>query len=342
MVLRKASKVVFVAGLLLLPVTGFTHSKTDVITLSNGDDVTGEIKGLLQGKLSYATDSMGTVQVEWEDVTGVKSEFEYEVRMQNGVRYYGSLAGVDEPGVVRVITAEGEHRVAVLDVIELREIEASIADRFDIRLGLGYSYTKASDVATFDFTGNLSYEDERGITGLTGRTSRTNQDGDVNGSNRYTLARQFWTRRPQVVRWLDAGYEDNDELELEYRYTIGLGLGKAIVDNNKQSLVAFAGIQAATEKSQDQDSFNSVEGVLGGNYVLWRFDTPEIDLAFNFTAYPSITESERWRANSDLRLSWELVEDWFWDISAWATYDNQSQSGTDTDYGVTTGLGWSY
>ena len=58
------------------------HSKTDVIVLENGSSIKGEIKGLLAGKLSFGTDSMGTVQVEWEDVVAVTSDFGYEVRLQ--------------------------------------------------------------------------------------------------------------------------------------------------------------------------------------------------------------------------------------------------------------------
>jgi hypothetical protein len=41
-------------------------------------------------------------------------------------------------------------------------------------------------------------------------------------------------------------------------------------------------------------------------------------------------------------LSWELVEDLFWDITGWASYDDASQSGSDVDYGVTTGVSWEY
>lgn len=333
---------VFILYLLALPNASHAHSKTDVITLVNGNEITGEIKGLLQGKLSFGTDSMGTVDIEWKDVTSVKSEFEYEVRLVNGDRYYGPLTVGSEPGAVKVIAEDGAQEVAVLDVVELREIEASVADRFDIRLGLGYSYAKAADVGSINIYSELSYEDKRGITSLDGRTSQTRQDDGTVGSNRYSIARQFWTRRKQTVRWLDASYEDNDELELDYRYTVGLGLGAAFVDTNRQSLIGFAGFQWASEQSFDSDSFTSIEGVLGGTYRIWRFDTPELDLSADLTAYPGITESGRWRGKADIRLSWEIVEDLFWDINYWSTYDNQSQSGSDTDYGLSTGIGWEY
>jgi hypothetical protein len=36
-------------------------AKTDVVTLINGDDVTGEVKSLEFSELRYSTDSMGTV-----------------------------------------------------------------------------------------------------------------------------------------------------------------------------------------------------------------------------------------------------------------------------------------
>lgn len=332
----------FALCLLALPGVSLSHSKTDVITLVNGNELTGEIKGLLRGKLTFGTDSLGTVQVEWKDVMAVNSEFDYELRLTSGERYYGTLARGEEPGKILVLEKGRQLSVAVLDVVELREMKSSVADRFDIQLGVGYSYAKASDVGTFDITSELSYEDERGITGFDGRTSRTDQDSGSTNSSRYSINRQLWTRWPQVVRWFDVSYEDNEELELEYRYTLGFGLGKALVDTNRQSLIGYIGFQGAIEKSSETESFDSVEGVLGGNYALWRFDTPELELSTDLTVYPGITESGRWRGNADIGLSWEIVNDFTWDITFWSAYDNQSQSGSDTDYGISTGVGWDY
>jgi hypothetical protein len=72
------------------------------------------------------------------------------------------------------------------------------------------------------------------------------------------------------VRWLAASYATNDELDLDYRYTPGLGLGKALIDNNRQSMLGFFGIQGATELDQTDtgvstERLNSVEGVLGAS-----------------------------------------------------------------------------
>jgi hypothetical protein len=334
------ARIFIVVLLCLSPLIGQAHSKTDVITLVNGNDITGEIKQLLRGSLSFGTDSMGTLQVEWEDVVAVNSEFEYEVRLKNGDRYYGSLSAGNEPGQVRILDADGEQLVPVLEVVELRVLEATVADRFDIRLGIGYSYAKAADVGTLNLTSDVSYQDKNGVTGFDGRTSKTRQDGGSVGSNQYTISRQFWTRRQQVIRWFEGSYEDNDELELDFRYTAGFGLGKALVDTNRQSFIGFVGIQAASERGFEADRLQSVEGVFGVTYNLWRFDTPELDLDTDFTVYPSITESGRWRGNANIRLSWELVKDLYWDVTYWSTYDNRSQSGTDSDYGVSIGLAW--
>lgn len=340
--LTRRTEILLCSYLLLFSAQLYSHSKVDNIWLANGNDITGEIKRLIRGKLSYGTDSMGTVDIEWKDVTAVESEFQYEIRLESGKRYYGSLALANEEGEVRILQADGDQVVKAIEIIELRPIEDSLADRIDIRLGAAYFATKASDVKTFNLTSEFGYEDEKGITGLEGRTMRTDNAGDSSDSNRYKISRQMWTPRPQVIRWFDGSYEDNEELDLDYRYTLGFGYGRAFVDTNQMSLVGYLGLQAATEEDGGGEERDSLEGVLGATYNLWRFDTPELDLELDFTLYPGITESGRLRGNTDIRWSWELVEDLFWDISGWGSYDNETQGGSETDYGVTTGVSWSY
>lgn len=67
-----------------------------------------------------------------------------------------------------------------------------------------------------------------------------------------------------------------------------------------------------------------------------------MNLDFVLNLYPSLTDSGRLRSSSDLRLRWELIEDLFFDITAYGSYDNKAEANNDIDYGVTTGLGWEY
>ena len=45
----------------------FSSLRNDVVVLVNGNSVTGEIQSLEFGNLSYETDSMGTVDIDWEE-----------------------------------------------------------------------------------------------------------------------------------------------------------------------------------------------------------------------------------------------------------------------------------
>ena len=49
------------------------------------------------------------------------------------------------------------------------------------------------------------------------------------------------------------------------------------------------------------------------------------------------------RTDGNLRIRWELIEDLFWDVTAWMTSDNQAETEDSTiDYSITTGIGWEY
>jgi hypothetical protein len=57
--------------------------------------------------------------------------------------------------------------------------------------------------------------------------------------------------------------------------------------------------------------------------------------------YPGLTESGRKRGDGDISLSWEVTGDIDLTLSAFGSYDNETnQDGDDYDYGITTGISW--
>lgn len=328
--------------LLLTGMQALAHSKTDLVTLYNGDRLTGEIKSLRDGKLELATDAMGTLEIEWQEVATVQSDYHYQIKLSDGQRLYGELSSADRPGELTLTDSEGAHKFEGLQMVELRPISERVLERLDVYLSAGYSYTKASSISQVTFNTDVSYENESSRNNLTARVTNTDSDTDSSNSTRLDISRQVWTDRAAYYRGTFANYETNDELALNYRLGAGMGLGRYFIDTNSTSFAAVAGLQVITELGDSGDKTQSVEAILGASYSYWRFDTPELDIGLSLNVYPSLTESGRVRSDTNLRLRWELVNDLYWDITAYGSFDNKSDSAIQVDYGVTTGLGWTY
>ena len=320
------------------------HRKTDVITLHNGDRITGEIKSMISGRLRLSTDAMGTISIEWKDIATVDSNYNYELRLNDGQRFFGSVNAESVPGTVGFEDVFGEKSFDWQAVVELRPVEESFTDRIDIYLSANYAFTKASNVTQTEFRANVSYEDENALNSLTSRATVSDTDEETTTSSRLSVDRRVWTDREALYRTVFGGFESNDELALDYRFTLGGGLGRYFIDTNRNNLNGSIALQALEERSADGNTQESVEAVLTLGYSRWRFDTPELNLDFSTSVYPSLTESGRVRADSNATLKWEIIEDLFWDMSAWGSYDNSTVDETagQFDWGITTGLGWSF
>lgn len=319
------------------------HSKTDIVTLYNGDRVTGELRQLYGGLASIGTDTMGTVEIEWQSMSGAVSNYRYEVRTSSDGRYFGTLEPASRPGLLRVKGDEGVDELEWLEVVELRPVEETLAERIDVYLSAGYSYTKASGVAQTSLNTDVTYDTEKASNSLRGRTTLTDSDDDGNTlSNDYSLTRKIWQDRARFYRTFSLAYEDNDELDLDHRLSFGAGIGRYFIDTHAMQLLADAGLQGLTEQSRGQDEEQNVEIFISPRFSMWRFSTPELDLRLGLDLYPSLTEWGRVRTKSDLNLRWEIVEDLFIDVTAWRTTDNESESGKSSDYGVQAGIGWEY
>src|SRR5688572_19587414 len=67
------------------------QGRTDVVTLPNGDRITGEVVRLDRGRLEFKTDDVGTLYLEWDKVATVQATRAVEVVTEDGRRFLGSL-----------------------------------------------------------------------------------------------------------------------------------------------------------------------------------------------------------------------------------------------------------
>jgi hypothetical protein len=90
-------------------------AKTDVIVMKNGDRLTGEVRKLERGYLTYKTDDMGTLSVEWDKVARVTARTEFEVDDLQGGIYFGTLQPGPEDGQLTVAGLVGSQTILMDD-----------------------------------------------------------------------------------------------------------------------------------------------------------------------------------------------------------------------------------
>ena len=78
------------------------------------------------------------------------------------------------------------------------------------------------------------------------------------------------------------------------------------------------------------ESQQSLEGVLGASWRIFRFNKPETSLSATAYLYPSLTESGRHRGTLDVSLKREIISDLFFDISFYDSYDSDPPSAGET------------
>jgi len=319
--------------------------KTDVVVLVNGNAVTGEVKSLEFGVLRYSTDSMGTVSIDWEDIVSVSSQHYHQVELPDGTRYYGQLIPTEDPHTVRIVTASEEYVYKNSEIVRITPIEANATflERLDGSFSFGIQTQKASEVTTSNLAADVSYRTRAYLVGLRANSSVTDQPSEPTTA-RQSVNTNYQRFRPN--RWFTdwfTGWEKNDELGIKSRWSLGGALGRFLVQTNKNQFSLAVGAQSAeTAYLSDEGNTTDVEGRVELRY-LKRNLAPETSFRITYIYYPLLEDFSHYRAESDMSLRRELLDDLFLDLTVGYSYISHPTDGAaNTDYTATTSIGYSF
>lgn len=320
------------------------RDKTDVITLRNGDRVTGEIKRLQYGQLELGTDDMGTINIEWEAIANIESNYVFDVEEIGGERYSGVLATYPDR-TVTVASPGGTGQIDHDRVTRIAQLESGFWSRIDGSFSAGYSFAKSSDVTVISGGFDVAYRAEDIAASL---------NIDVNSTTSPEQGQQDRDKIAFGYQWLlesrnywagVASLERNEELGIDARSQLGGGFGRYVHQTSHSELTAFAGATYTKEwVTGAEDSQDSAEGVLGGTWRIFRLNTPKTTLISQLVLYPSITESGRYRGTADVSLRKEIIEDFFLELSFYYDYDSEppGEATAKDDYSIVTSLGYTF
>jgi hypothetical protein len=326
------------------------RAKVDVVVLKNGDQVTGEIKQLDQGILRLSTSYMGTVQIEWDEVEQIESPQLFELEMESGVRYLGSIAATPE---ARQLQVAGPQILATLEhpsIIRIDPLEKGFWNRLKVSIDFGFSFTQANKDTQYNLGAEALYrtEDWAGKLNFSSLlTDQQNLDRSTRNTlgfqgNRYLKNRWFWTGLVQ--------FQQNDELNLRLRSTLGGGFGRNLIQSNRSQLSTLGGAAYTRERFEGDETenppLNSLEAIGGLQYSLFIFGDTDTSLSANLFVLPSLTELGRVRIEFNSRMSWEIFKDFSWNVmNLFESFDSDPPVQGDVerhDFGVSTSVGYKF
>jgi hypothetical protein len=319
-------------------------SRTDTVLVLNGDRLHGEVRGLSRGQLEFSTASMSTVFVEWDHVVEVTSSGTFEIVTTDDSRYLGTLAAA-EPGKMGVVLEDG--RTLLLDfraVVRMRTIRSVWWQRLSGNVNLGASYTQSSGIGQGTLTSNVTFR-RPSFEVSTSFDSTVSVDSREVSSSRTSFRSTYVRRLPN--RWFLPGiarFDRNPDLGFDLRTTLGGGAGRFLWQSTRGGFALGGGLVYDRELPLTGESVNNVDGFIsaGGSFV--RHTSPETNLQLNATAFPSLSDSGRFRFEMNGTLSHEIINDFTVGMTLYTSYDNRppSHGARTSDVGGSLTLGWSF
>ncbi len=171
-------KAALVALALLAAVSPALAQKTDVIVLSNGDRVTGEIKSYASGRLTVDTSHSSWIKVKWSLITSISSDKQFDVETIDGLHHYGTLAPSDPPGQLTIVSGPQTITIGFFDVFGLAPVYQTFWRRWEGSLDVGFNYTQSNDLIqfNFDFDGTYRMRESQFVTELSAFFNRQNDE----------------------------------------------------------------------------------------------------------------------------------------------------------------------
>ena len=327
-------------SILLCLTFSLVRPQTDSLFMSNGDILVGELKEMVRSVAILSTDySDADLRLDWDKVRMVRSSSQYMVQFTDGERMTARLYSVDSATVL--LRAAGDTSQSTLpDIVYLKSVEQDLWSRASAGIDLGYNFTKANNLQQFSVRSFLGYQTDRWMANATYNrvTSRQDEIADI---ERQDLGIGFrWSLPAGFFVGLDGSFLANTEQRLTLRSSVQPSVGNFLIRNNSLYLLVLGGAAYTHEDFSTEDpDRNSTEGLMG--VELNMFDVGDITLFLSSKAYPSFTESGRWRMDHRFDVKYDLPMDLYVRAGITLNYDNRPVvAGAETDYVLQTALGW--
>lgn len=325
-----------VIAVALLGSAGIANA-ADVVVMTSGDRLVGEIKNVDHDVLTFSTGySDVDFKIKWEQIATLESDRQFLLETFDGRRLSGSLTAGAAPGTVNI----GGTSVPLTQVASVTPFEQTFWSRMDVGFDFGYSLTRANDAKQLSFGGTLTYRGERYADTLFGDAFKNSQE-NAPDTSRWDVANDF--RRLLGSRWYVNSTQEflnSEEQGLDLRTTLGGGAGLYLLRSPSEHLSFGAGVAWTNENYTEPalPTKDSAEAYLGTEFMTEKLKVT--DFITRFTYFPSLTIDGRHRFNYRFDFDFNLPGDWYFRVGFFDNFDNKPPAGfSENDYGWSNAFG---
>jgi len=325
------------------------EKRRDVVVMSNGDRLTGQVKRLQNGLLFVAMDYVsGNIGLDWDQVESVQSTATFQIVLSNGQRFIGKIEKTSRENerqknfVIR--EAAEEILVPTGSIASIDSSKPTFWRQLQGTIDLGYSFTSGNSQSSLNANTNATYRTKGWETAASFDSTFSGQSG-ASSTNREDLQLtlyRFLNRNSFIAGLSDFLHSSRQDLNL--RTTLGAGYGRYLKRTTNGNLSWLGGVVYVHESfdtTAAQPSDQSLEAVIGLEYSYVRFNLGELDSQVRL--YPGLTDSGRLRLTTNNSLTIKLRNNFHLVFTFWDNYDSRPPAtATRNEFGTSSGIGWSF
>lgn len=310
----------------------------DTLVFYRDQMILGELLSIEAGRFNFDSDIVRQISIKYDRIKTFSGNLHfYRIRTADEQLIYGNLHKSDKDGFVIVNQGSGQVEIPILSIIRLERYDTKFFQRITGDIGLGYNFTKSTDIGRLNVDVTVRYLAQIFISTLNVTSIMTQNEGDFSRDNETITSTNQWNFG---YHWIGVGmltYQRNLELGILRRYQEGLLFGYNISQYRNRQLSAIVGVALNQELSQDNTSFrNLVEIPFIMAFTLYQFHNPDIQLQLYEKVYFGVTQQGRIRNDATLDVKWKIIHNFRFGINLYYNFDNQAAetSASDFDYGV--------
>jgi len=251
------SRAIILSWAIMLPISLFARTKTDVVGMKNGDHLTGEIKGLSEGVLYLDMEYiLGTSSLQWSKVERLESKQLFLVKTEDGSVYTGTLSTAEgssaRPVRIQVVEASGTELVIDREhIVQMDTTSERFFERFNGYINTGIIYSKGNQSTQYNLGSQAIYPRERWGAGARFASTLSSSTG-ASASTRNQLDVSAF----RLMRWNNWFYQglgtflQSTEQGIVRQGTFGGGVGRYLKNTNRARISLLGGFAGQTTDYQ--------------------------------------------------------------------------------------------